>query len=339
MLNKTILVTGSAGFIGFHLSKKLLDSEYNVLGLDGFTDYYDVNLKKNRNDILESYNNYSFHNFLIEDKDKLYKLCSQFKPNIIIHLAAQAGVRYSITNPKTYFDSNLLVTFNVLDIAKTFDIEHLMIASTSSVYGSSQDLPFFEMQKADEQLSFYAATKKACEVMAHSYSHIYNLPTTIFRFFTVYGPWGRPDMALYKFTKLILNSREIEIYNNGDMKRDFTYIDDLVKGVYLLIDKIPKKSVQKNIKILNDSKSKVAPYRIVNIGNSNPINLIDYVRELEINLGISAKKKFVGMQKGDVKDTFSDVTLLKNLTNFIPNTPIKIGIKEFVKWYKNYYEK
>ena len=212
-----------------------------------------------------------------------------------------------------------------------------MIASTSSVYGSSDALPFSEKQKADEPLSFYAASKKACEIMAHSYSHIHKLPTTIFRFFTVYGPWGRPDMALFKFTNLILNSKEIEIYNNGDMKRDFTFVDDLVKGIELLIDKIPDKLMRQNYNIENDSKSKIAP-RIVN-GNSNPTNLIDYVHELEVSLGIEAKKKFVGMQKGDVKNTFSDVSLLKSLTDFAPRTSIKTGINEFVKWYKNYYEK
>ena len=331
-------ITGTSGFIGFHLANLLLKSNWQVIGFDGLTDYYDVSLKKNREQLLKSHKNFVSHRGMLEDRKLMLNLCKQYKPSIIIHLAAQAGVRYSINNPKAYFDSNMLGTFNVLEISKEIKIKHLLIASTSSVYGSNTNVPFDENQKSDTQMSFYAATKKANEVMSHSYAHIYNLPTTVFRFFTVYGPWGRPDMALFKFTKSILEDKEIDVYNFGDMKRDFTYVDDLVKSIKLLINKIPD---IKNINIGNiefDSISNVAPWRVVNIGNSHPTNLLDYIEEIEKSLGIKAKKKLMGMQKGDVKETSSDVHLLEKLTGFKPNTPIKIGIKNFVEWYKNYYK-
>ena len=244
--NKVFFLTGSCGFIGFHLAKKLLNSGITVIGLDCLTDYYEVKLKEDRNKILLNYKNYYFFRGELEDKDLILKIFKRFNPDIIIHLAAQAGVRYSIDNPKVYFDSNLLGTFNILEVSRASSIKHLLIASTSSVYGANKKMPFNENHKADEQISFYAATKKANEVMSHSYSHIYNIPTTVFRFFTVYGPWGRPDMALFKFTKSILEDRSIQIFNNGKMKRDFTYIDDLTQAIYLLIDKIPNNVKEKN---------------------------------------------------------------------------------------------
>ena len=337
MYKKIVLVTGSAGFIGFHLCKLLLKNKWTVLGYDGMTHYYDINLKKNREKILLKYK--KFHSFRgkLEDKKKLFNLINSYKPSIIIHLAAQAGVRYSITNPQSYFNSNLEGSFNILEASREFKIKHLLMASTSSVYGSNSDLPFSENQKTDTQLSFYAASKKALEVMSHSYSHIYKIPTTIFRFFTVYGPWGRPDMALFKFTKAILEDQHIEIYNMGDMERDFTYVDDLTKSIMLLIEKVPSYNLGSKERINIDTLSKVAPHRIVNIGNSNPVKLLSFIKELEVSLGKQAKKKYLGMQKGDVKKTSSDISLLKHLIGFYPNTSTKIGINNFVKWYKNYY--
>ena len=338
MHSKIAFITGTSGFIGFHLANLLLKSNWQVIGFDGLTDYYDVSLKKNREQLLKSHKNFVSCRGMLENRKLMLGICKKYKPSIIIHLAAQAGVRYSIKNPKIYFDSNMLGTFNVLEISREIKIQHLLIASTSSVYGSNTNVPFDENQKSDTQMSFYAATKKANEVMSHSYAHIYNLPTTVFRFFTVYGPWGRPDMALFKFTKSILEDKEIEVYNFGDMKRDFTYVDDLVKSIKLLINKVPDLKKINIGKKEYDSISNVAPWRVVNIGNSHPTNLLDYIDEIEKSLGIKAKKKLVGMQKGDVKETSSDVYLLEKLTGFKPNTSIKVGIKSFVEWYKNYYK-
>ncbi len=337
MLNKIALITGSNGFIGFHLSKLLLKNDWFVVGYDGMTDYYDVNLKKNREKKLLNLNNFKSYYGMLEDKTKLFNLIKKYKPSVIIHLAAQAGVRYSILNPDSYFNSNLLGTFHILEATKIFKIKHLLLASTSSVYGSNNILPFNENQKADTQMSFYAASKKAAEVLSHSYSHIHQIPMTIFRFFTVYGPWGRPDMALFKFTKAILEDKPIEIYNRGDMERDFTYVDDLTKSIMLLINKIPDKGLNKSSQILSDSISNVAPYRIVNIGNANPVKLTEFIEQIEYCLGKKAKKKHVGMQLGDVKKTSSDITLLKSLIDFTPNTSIKTGISKFVDWFRLYY--
>ncbi len=301
------------------------------------TEYYDVDLKKARLNILLK--NPNFHNFegLVEDQILLDKIFLNHKPNVILHLAAQAGVRYSIDNPNSYVQSNLIGTFQILEVARKFSPDHLLIASTSSTYGSNPNMPFNENQRSDTPMSFYAATKKSNEVMAHSYSHLYDIPTTLFRFFTVYGPWGRPDMALFKFTKNILSDQPIDLYNNGKMKRDFTYIDDLVKAIYLLISKIPFKVDKRGALFENDSISNSAPFRIVNIGNSKPISLLDYVNVLEKALGRVSKKNFLGMQAGDVEETYSNVDLLENLTGFRPKTTINIGINEFVKWYKDYY--
>ena len=301
------------------------------------TDYYDVNLKNARQKLLCE--NHNFHNYkgLVQDTKLLNKIYSLHKPNIIIHLAAQAGVRYSIENPISYVESNLIGTFHILEIARKYKPDHLLMASTSSAYGSNKEYPLHENQKCDTPLSFYAATKKSNEAMAHSYSHLYDIPVTMFRFFTVYGPWGRPDMALFKFTKNILSDKPIDIYNRGNMVRDFTYIDDLINAIFLLISKIPPKARERKNIIKNDSISDVAPFRIVNIGNSQPINLLDYVKELENVLGKVAKKKFLGMQDGDIHKTHSNINLLKALTGFEPKTNMHEGISQFVKWYRSYY--
>ncbi|MDB2696992.1 GDP-mannose 4,6-dehydratase [Alphaproteobacteria bacterium] len=336
-IKKVALITGSSGFIGFHLAKFLLSCDWKIIGLDAMTDYYDVNLKNARQKLLCKNLNFYNYNGLVQNTKLLNEIYSLHKPNIVIHLAAQAGVRYSIENPISYVESNLIGTFHILEMARKYKPDHFLMASTSSVYGSNKNMPFHENEKCDTPMSFYAATKKSNEAMAHSYSYLYNIPTTMFRFFTVYGPWGRPDMALFKFTKNILAGKSIEIYNRGNMVRDFTYIDDLVKSVFLLTSEIPSKANKIKDIIKNDSISDVAPFRIVNIGNSQPINLLDYVRELEYVLGQVAKKKFLGMQDGDIHKTHSNINLLKALTGFEPKTNMREGISRFVKWYRSYY--
>ena len=331
------MITGSAGFIGFHLAELFLSNKWRVIGLDAMTDYYDVNLKKNRNKILVDNPNFSSYVGFLQDKKLLNKIFSDHKPIVIIHLAAQAGVRYSIENPISYVESNLIGTFHILEMARKFKPKHLLIASTSSVYGSNKDMPLHENQKCDTPMSFYAATKKSNEMMAHSYSHLYSIPITMFRFFTVYGPWGRPDMALFKFTKNILSDKPIDVYNKGNMIRDFTYVSDLVRGVFLLISKKPLIAKKRKESIKSDSISDVAPFRIVNIGNSRPINLLTYINELDRVLGMKAKKNFLGMQDGDIKETHSNNDLLEALTGFQPKITVDEGIFKFVKWYKSYY--
>ena len=302
------------------------------------TDYYDVGLKQARHKILKLNNKFFGYEGLIQDQRLLDNIYNEHKPNIIIHLAAQPGVRYSIENPQSYIDSNILGSFYIFELAKKFKPDHLLIGSTSSVYGNSDNLPFHENQKSDMPISLYAATKKSNEILAHSYSHLFSIPTTIFRFFTVYGPWGRPDMALFKFTKNILSKLPIDIYNYGNMERDFTNINDLVEAINLLIDVIPIcPDKRKNI-IPNDSLSNTAPYRIVNIGNSNSVNLLKYVEELENALKKKAIKNFIQAQKGDLMKTSSDITLLKNLTGFKPTIKLRDGIQEFVAWYISYYK-
>jgi UDP-glucuronate 4-epimerase len=332
---KKILITGTAGFIGFHLAKLLLKENFKIQGYDGMTDYYDVNLKHARHDILQKNINFAATEGMLEDNDKLDEVANKFKPDVIVHLAAQAGVRYSLKNPRAYINSNIVGTFNVMEVAKKQKVKHLLIASTSSVYGANLKMPFTEMEKADTQLTIYAATKKANESMAHCYSHLWKIPTTIFRFFTVYGPWGRPDMALFKFVSAILNEKPIDIYNNGEMYRDFTYIDDLVYGIKLLINTIP--STNKNISDL-DNLSYVAPYRVVNIGNSNKIKLLDFIEAIEENLGKKAIRNYKSIQKGEVLTTWADTSLLQQLTNYSPKTNYKDGISHFIKWYKEYYK-
>ena len=334
-MDKIYLITGSAGFIGFHLSKLLLEKGQKVIGVDCITDYYDVKLKKARLEILNNYSNFVELKTNIANEKELNTIFKEYEIDYVIHLAAQAGVRYSIEDPKSYLNSNIIGTFNILECIRKNKILHTLIASTSSVYGSNILMPFDEKQKTNTQVSFYAASKKACEVMSHSYSHIYDLPITNFRFFTVYGPWGRPDMALFKFVKNMKENKPIDIYNHGKMKRDFTYIDDIVNAIFLLTDCIPEKN---NPVATFDSLSDVAPWRVVNIGNSKVQDLMEFVKEIEKNLGYSSKKNFLPMQIGDVKETFANCELLYKLTGFIPNTNISHGIKQFCSWYENYYE-
>ena len=307
-----IFITGSSGFIGFHVSKRYLDKGFKVCGFDSMNNYYDVNLKKARLNILKKYKNFSFSKTKIENKKNLDKAFKKFKPVVVIHLAAQAGVRYSIEKPRVYLDSNITGTYNIIEISKTLDVKHLIMASSSSVYGANKKIPFKEIDKTETQMSIYAATKKSNESMAHAYSNIWKVPITMVRFFTVYGPWGRPDMALFKFTKGILNNKKIDIYNNGKMYRDFTYIDDIVSGINLLLKKVP--STKQLGKYKDDSLSPIAPFRILNIGNTKKVYLLDFIKEIEKVLGKKAKRNYMPLQKGDVKQTLSNTNLLKKIT-------------------------
>tara|TARA_R110000787_G_scaffold113369_1_gene222564 strand:- start:27189 stop:28202 length:1014 start_codon:yes stop_codon:yes gene_type:complete len=336
---KRILITGTAGFIGFHLSKLLLAEGFRVHGYDGMTDYYDVTLKQRRHAMLLQSNAFSATEGLLEDEAKFWSVAQDFKPDVIVHLAAQAGVRYSLENPRAYLDSNVIGTFNVMEAARKLEVEHLLMASTSSVYGANDEMPFQETEKADTQLTIYAATKKANESMAHAYAHLWTLPTTMFRFFTVYGPWGRPDLALFKFVDAILDGRPIDIYNHGDMYRDFTYVDDLVRGIRLLIDTPPERPASADDIKAGDSLSPVAPYRIVNIGNSNKVRLLDFVDAIEDELGVKAQRNYMDIQPGDVPATWANAELLKSLTGYRPQTDIKDGIRDFVTWFRDYYDK
>ncbi|MDC3016890.1 GDP-mannose 4,6-dehydratase [Candidatus Pelagibacter sp.] len=331
-----IFITGSSGFIGFHVAKKYLDKGFKVRGFDSMNNYYDVNLKKSRLNILKKYKNFSFTKGNLENQRILNNSIKKFKPAIIIHLAAQAGVRYSIDNPDTYLNSNIYGTFNIIKVANQIKVKHLIIGSSSSVYGANKKIPFKEIDKTDHQVSFYAATKKSTESLAHSYSSLWNLPVSILRFFTVYGPWGRPDMAYFKFTKNIINGKKIDIYNKGKMYRDYTYIDDIVDGIFKLTNKVPKLNSVKKYK--NDSLSHVAPIRILNIGNTKKILLSDFINTLEKELKIKIKKNYMPMQKGDVLSTLSDSSLLKKITRYNPKTNYKTGIKKFLKWYLDYYK-
>ena len=329
-----IFVTGSSGFIGFHLSLKLLNKGHKVHGLDSMNNYYDIKLKKDRLKILKSFKGFSFTKSKLENKKNLNKVIKKFKPKVIIHLAAQAGVRYSIKQPEIYLNSNIVGTFNIIEASRKIKVNHLIIGSSSSVYGANKKIPFKEIDKTDHQISFYASTKKSTESLAHSYSSLWKLPITMLRFFTVYGPWGRPDMAYFKFTKNIINKKKIDIYNKGKMYRDYTYVDDIVDGVCKLINKSP--SLSKNKKYKNDSLSPVAPFRILNIGNTKKVFLLDFIKELEKNLKKKALKRFMPMQKGDVYSTLSDSSLLKRITGYNPKTKYQEGIKKFVKWYLDY---
>ena len=334
-MKSKIFITGSSGFIGFHLSKKFLDHGFRVHGLDSMNNYYDVSLKKSRLKILNKYKNFSFSKSNLENQKNLNKIILKFKPDIIIHLAAQAGVRYSIENPDVYLNSNIIGTFNIIKIAHKLKVKHLIIGSSSSVYGANKKFPFQETDKTDNQVSFYAATKKSTEALAHAYSSLWKLPITMLRFFTVYGPWGRPDMAYFKFTENIFNGKKIDIYNKGKMYRDYTYIDDIVDGIYKLTYKIPKLNSKK---IKNDSLSPVAPFRILNIGNTKKILLLDFINTLEKELRIKIKRNYLPMQKGDVHSTLSDSSLLKKITGYNPKTSYKTGIKKFLNWYKYYFK-
>lgn len=331
-------MTGAAGFIGYHISKKLLDEGWRVVGLDCMSNYYDVSLKERRESVLLQNSSYKSIHEKVETPNVLMDVFQKEQPDVVIHLAAQAGVRYSIENPRSYLESNINGTFELLEAARAFPPQHMLLASTSSAYGFNEDMPYNETVKADHQMSFYAATKKSTENIAHSYAHLFDLPVTMFRFFTVYGPWGRPDMALFKFTKAILNGDVIDVYNHGDMSRDFTYIDDLVNGMRLLIDAIPGFSdIPAAHRNVYDSKSQVAPFRIVNIGNSKPSQLLDFIRAIEKSIGITAVKNLMPMQAGDVPATWADTSLLEALTGYKPTTDLATGVQNFVSWYRTYY--
>lgn len=335
-----VIVTGAAGFIGFHLCNSLLEKGHKVLGIDNINSYYDTNLKKARLNLIQKkdkFKNFSFFKGEIQDELFLKDIFRSFKANIVINLAAQAGVRYSIKNPSTYIQSNIVGFGNILECCKSFDIEHLIYASSSSVYGGNTKFPFSENDAVDHPVSLYAATKRSNELMAHTYSHLYNLPTTGLRFFTVYGPWGRPDMALFIFTKSIIEGKSIDIFNHGNMIRDFTYVDDVIKGINLLLSKSPDKNELFKTASPITSQS-WAPFRIFNVGNSNPVSLKSYIEAIEKSLNLKAKKNFVDMQPGDVSKTYSDTKLLEDWINFRPSTSISDGVGMFISWYKDYYK-
>jgi len=334
---KTALVTGSAGFIGSFLCQRLLDDGFRVIGVDAMTDYYDVKLKERRQQRLLQNEHFRAINDFIEKPSLMMELFASETPDVAVHLAAQAGVRYSIDNPRAYLESNICGTFEILEAARAHPPEHLLMASTSSAFGANTNMPFQETEKADHQMSFYAATKKATENMAHSYAHLFGLPVTMFRFFTVYGPWGRPDMALFKFTKAILEDKPIDVYNHGDMKRDFTYVEDLVEGIRGLIDAVPVRP-EDGVVEAGDSLSPVAPWRVVNIGNSECVQLTRYIEAVETALGKKAEKNMMDMQPGDVPATWADASLLQKLTGYKPKTSVEEGVAKFVAWYREYYD-
>lgn len=334
---KTALITGTAGFIGFHLAKALLDAGYRVIGFDALTDYYDVQLKQRRHQMLLQNAGFSAVEERLETPGVLRGLMAEHTPDLVVHLAAQAGVRYSIDEPRSYVDSNLVGTFELLEALRAHPPKHAMIASSSSVYGANTDLPYAEHDKADYQLSFYGATKKATEAMAHSYAHLYGLPITMFRFFTVYGPWGRPDMAIFKFTKAILAGQPIDVYNHGDMRRDFTFVEDLVKALADLADIAPTvPQVDEDERA--PGQSPAAPWRVVNIGNNQPVPLTAFIDAIETAIGQKAVRNLMPMQDGDVPATWADCTLLTELIDEVPQTPVEDGIARFVAWYRDYYQ-
>lgn len=333
----TVLITGSAGFIGYHLTQLLLSKGVAVVGYDGMTDYYDVRLKQRRHQMLLQNQNFRAQEGMLEDLERLRALALEVKPKVIIHLAAQAGVRYSLENPRAYVDANLVGAFNVMEIARELAVDHLLMASTSTVYGANEKIPFAETDQADAPMTLYAATKKANEAMAHSYSHLHGIPTTMFRFFTVYGPWGRPDMAPFKFTKGVLEGTPIDVYNDGNMYRDFTYVTDLVRGIELLIDQPPEAPSARSRAIEGDSLSPNAPHRVVNIGNGDKVRLVDFIEAIETACERKAIKNFMPMQKGDVPATWADNSLLRALTGYAPQTEVREGVQKFVDWYREYY--
>ena len=333
-----ILVTGASGFIGFHLSKLLLDRGDEVIGLDNLNDYYDVNLKYSRLDLLKQYPNFTFYKVDLADRAGIENLFKSHAIQRVAHLAAQAGVRYSIQNPHTYVDSNVVGTLHILEGCRHYKIEHLVIASTSSVYGANTKQPFnATTDTTDHPMALYAATKKCCELMAHSYASLYDLPSTILRFFTVYGPWGRPDMALFLFTKAILKGEPINVFNQGRMIRDFTYVADIVEGIKRAIDSPAKPNSNWN----SDHPaldSSYAPYRVYNIGNNSPVQLMEYIQAIETALGKKATYNMMPMQAGDVPSTYADVSTLESDLGYKPKTTVQEGVAEFVKWYREYYK-
>lgn len=334
---KRAFITGTAGFIGFHLAKLLLEKGWQVHGLDGMTSYYDINLKRARLAILQQNPGFTQTEAMLEDADAVMQAARTAAPDAIIHLAAQAGVRYSLEAPRAYIDSNLVGTFNVMEAARELKVGHLLMASTSSVYGANEEMPFRETDKADHPLTIYAATKKANEAMGHAYAHIHDLPVTMFRFFTVYGPWGRPDMAPFKFTKAILAGEPIDIYNNGEMWRDFTYVTDLVQGIADLIAAIPARPATRAAIAEGDSLSPAAPFRVVNIGNGQKVRLMDFIEAIEVATGKKALRNYLPMQIGDVPATWADASLLHGLTGGCPATDVRDGMRAFVEWYRSFY--
>ncbi len=343
-----ILVTGCAGFIGFHLVKNLLDRGDSVVGIDSLNEYYDINLKYGRLkelgiDLIDlkngnKYKDFEFHSLNLCDGDNLNRLFKDNSFDAVCNLAAQAGVRYSLSNPHSYLESNIDGFLNILECCRSYDVENLSYASSSSVYGLNENYPFSVGDNVDHPISLYAATKKSNELMAHTYSHLFNIRTTGLRFFTVYGPWGRPDMALFKFTEAALSGKEIEVFNNGQMERDFTYIDDIVEGVTAVIDNPASKAQEWN-PTDPDAATSSAPYRIYNIGNNNPVQLMDFISTLEDQLGIKIKKKFLPLQQGDVKKTFANIDSLEEEFQYRPQTTVKEGISHFVSWYRSFYGK
>lgn len=331
-----VLVTGSAGFIGFHLARRLLADGHQVLGFDGMTAYYDPELKKARHAQLKRSNGFSAIEAMLEDKEALDEAVAGFAPDAIVHLAAQAGVRYSLDHPDTYVSANLIGSFNLLEAVRAHRVDHLLVASTSSVYGGNDQMPFKEAGRTDFPVSLYAATKKACEAMSHSYAHLWKIPTTCFRFFTVYGPWGRPDMALFKFVDAIERGEPIEVYGKGEMQRDFTYIDDLVEGIVRLIDAPPVQGNPVVAEGVTDSLSPVAPWRSVNIAGGQPIGLMAFIETIESCLERQANKTMLPMQQGDVVATWADPGLLEALTGFVPGVGVETGVRAFVEWYREY---
>jgi len=334
---RTALVTGSAGFIGSFVCDRLLRDGFRVIGLDAMTDYYDVSLKQRRQGRLLQSEHFQAMEDYVETPGLLMELFAKEKPEIVVHLAAQAGVRYSIENPRSYLESNIVGTFELLEAGRAYPPQHMLFASTSSAFGANTEMPYRETDRADHQMSFYAATKKATENMSHSYAHLFDLPITMFRFFTVYGPWGRPDMALFKFTKAIFEGRPIDVYNYGDMKRDFTYVEDLVEAIRLLIDVPPVRPAAGEPVAPGDSLSPVAPWRVVNIGNSNAVQLTDFIVAIEDATGRQAERNLMPMQAGDVPATWADAELLKSLTGYAPKTSVRDGVGKFVEWYRDYY--
>ena len=330
------LVTGAAGFIGFHVSKRLLNDGHQVVGIANINDYYDVKLKESRVEQLES-PSFTFYKLDLADRDGMAKLFETEQFERVIHLAAQAGVRYSLENPYAYADSNLTGYLNILEGCRHNKVQHLLYASSSSVYGLNRKMPFSTDDSVDHPVSLYAATKKANELMAHTYSHLYSIPTTGLRFFTVYGPWGRPDMALFKFTKAMLEGKSIDVYNYGKMKRDFTYIDDIVEAIVRIQDVIPQPDPEWTVEEGSPATSS-APYRVYNIGNSSPVELMDYINALEQALGLEAKKNMMPIQPGDVLNTSAETQALYKTIGFKPETPVQQGVKNFVDWYKEDYQ-
>jgi UDP-glucuronate 4-epimerase len=320
----SILVTGAAGFIGFHLTKRLLAENYHVIGIDNMNDYYDVQLKKDRLAILENDFNFTFFEIDIANMDRLNQLFTEHSIRIVINLAAQAGVRYSIINPHAYVHSNIAGFMNMLEACRHFQVDHFIYASSSSVYGANTSIPFSTSDTVDHPVSIYAATKKSNELMAYTYSHLYQIPTTGLRFFTVYGPWGRPDMAYYSFTRNIIKEKPIKVFNNGDLSRDFTYIDDIIEGIIRLLEKPPV--------VLNPSAP--PPYVIYNLGNNTPVKIMDFIQILENLIGKKAKVAYLPMQPGDVKETYADISDLQNDIGYRPSTPIENGLSDFVEWFK-----